>query len=333
MAGPKTSCGKIMIIVRTPLRISLFGGGTDIDPYMSMFGGKVLSFAIDKYIYLSAHPLVESNDIMLKYSVLEKVANPLQIQHKVFRVILQKYAIQGIDIAVSSDIPTGTGLGSSSSFTVGLLQLIEGYLGRSLTKHNLAADACRIELDELKEPIGIQDQYAATFGGINILSFNSRNDVVVKPIAVQENILRIIEKNLLLVRVAGNRSASNLLKTQIANMEKNETIVTLNEMKSLVDEGLNALQKSEIEFGKLLGRTWSLKKKLSPEISNRAVDILYEELLQRGFYGGKLLGAGANGYLLMVGSQSLVENTHLSADFSTQQVGLDYEGSKIIYTS
>jgi len=322
-----------MIIVRSPLRVSLFGGGTDIDPYMSNFGGKVLSFAIDKYIYLSAHPLVESNEIMLKYSKLEKVSSPSQVKHNVFRVVLQKYAIQGIDIAVSSDIAAGTGLGSSSSFTVGLLKLIEGYLGQKPTKHQLAVEACKIELDDLKEPIGIQDQYAAVFGGINVFNFNSRIDINVNPVKLQEHILRIITENMLLIRIAGTRSASDLLKKQVANMKQNENIEVLNQMKALVDQGLEALKSSEIDLGDLLHRTWTLKKKLSLSVTNIEVDQLYMELIQQGFYGGKLLGAGANGYLLMVGSQTLVQTTHNSRIFHTLRLQVDTDGAKIIYTS
>jgi D-glycero-alpha-D-manno-heptose-7-phosphate kinase len=322
-----------MIIVRSPLRISLFGGGTDIDPYMSNFGGRVLSLCINKYIYLSAHPLVESNDIMLKYSAHERVQNPLLIQHNVFRVVLEKYAIQSIDIAVSSDIAAGTGLGSSSSFTVGLLHLIETYLGQNPTKHELANNACSVELDYLQEPVGMQDQYAAAFGGVNMFSFNSRNHVEVSPIYVDEKMLKIIDENLILVRIIGSRSASKLLDKQRANMKKKENIETLHEMKHLVDLGIKAWKSSEVELGKLLDETWTLKKRLSSDISNNLVDRLYEHLLQKGFYGGKLLGAGASGYLLMVGSKNLVKELSLSKSFSTLPVQLDDGGSKIIYTS
>ena len=322
-----------MIIVRSPLRISLFGGGTDIDPYMSKYGGKVLSFTINKYIYLSAHPLVESNDIMLKYSINEKVSSPVEIKHNVFRVVLQNYKIQGIDIAVSSDIAAGTGLGSSSAFTVGVIQLVENYLGRNPSKFDLAVNACKIELDDLGEPIGIQDQHASAYGGINIFNFNSRSDVSVSHIDVEEKMLEIVESNLLLIRVPGNRSASKLLKKQIENIEAEKQIDTLNQMKLLVDDGLQAWRSSAADLGEILDKTWKLKKELSSEISNSKVDELYEDLLESGFYGGKLLGAGASGYLLMVGSKNLVKTTISSGDYSTLQVKLDEYGSKVIYTS
>jgi len=329
----KVGGGKLVIIVRTPLRVSLFGGGTDIEPYMTRYGGKVLSFTIDKYIYQSAHPLVESNDILLKYSNHEKVSNADEIQHRVFREVLKKYSLQSIDIAVSSDIAAGTGLGSSSAFTVGLLHLVEGYLGFEPSKRSLAALACEYELDFLKEPIGIQDQYASAFGGINVFNFNSRNDVDVNSVYPEEMMLKILKEHVLLFRVPGQRSASNLLRQQISNMEDSRSVEILNLMKSVVEEGLDAWKKSDATLGRLLNYTWRLKSQLSPDISNGYVDQLYDQLLKQGFYGGKLLGAGGSGYLLMVGDPEAVDRFDLSKDFSTIRVYLDQDGSKVIYNS
>jgi D-glycero-alpha-D-manno-heptose-7-phosphate kinase len=166
-----------------------------------------------------------------------------------------------------------------------------------------------------------------------MINFNSRIDVNVNPVILQEHILRIITENMLLIRIAGTRSASDLLKKQVANMKQNENIEVLNQMKALVDQGLEALKSSEIDLGDLLHRTWTLKKKLSLSVTNIEVDQLYMELIQQGFYGGKLLGAGANGYLLMVGSQTLVQKTHNSRIFHTLRLQVDNDGAKIIYTS
>jgi D-glycero-alpha-D-manno-heptose-7-phosphate kinase len=322
-----------MIIVRTPLRVSLFGGGTDIDPYMTKFGGKVLSCSINKYIYLSIHPLVESQDVMLKYSINERVSKPEQIQHKVFRVVLEEYDLKGIDIAISSDIAAGTGLGSSSAFTVGLIHLVEEYLGKEPSKRYLANKACAVELDMLKEPIGIQDQFAAAFGGINIFEFNSRHDVAVQPIYPEEQMLKILSSNMLLVRVKGERSASALLLKQRSTMHQDEVIENLNSIKDLVDYGIEAWKTSAKELGKLLDKGWNSKKKLSSSISNKEIDLIYQKLIGAGFYGGKLLGAGGNGYLLMVGSEAVVAKIHLSKEFSTLTLNLDTNGSHVIYTS
>ena len=322
-----------MIIVRTPLRVSLFGGGTDIDPYMTKFGGKVLSFSINKYIYLSIHPLVESQDVMLKYSINERVSKPKQIQHKVFRVVLEEYDLKGIDIAISSDIAAGTGLGSSSAFTVGLIHLVEEYLGKKPSKRYLANKACAVELDMLKEPIGIQDQFAAAFGGINIFEFNSQYDVAVQPIYPEEQMLKILSSNMLLVRVKGERSASALLLKQRSTMHQEEVIENLNSIKDLVDYGIEAWKTSAKELGKLLDKGWNSKKKLSSSMSNKEIDLIYQKLIGAGFYGGKLLGAGGNGYLLMVGGEAVVAKTHLSKEYSTLTLNLDTNGSHVIYTS
>ena len=322
-----------MIIVRTPLRISLFGGGTDMNPFMTFYGGKVLSLAIDKYIYLSAHPLVESSDILLKYTINERVNDPSKIQHRVFRYIAHKYNLEGIDIAVSSDIAAGTGLGSSSAFTVGVINLLERYENRSPSKRFLANMACEIEIDNLNEPIGLQDQFASAFGGINIFHFNSRNDVLVQPIFPEESMIKMIKENFLLVRIKGTRSASELLVKQQALMGEDITIRRLEEMKSMVDKGLKAFMESPEALGKLLAASWDIKRKLSADVTNSYVDSIYNALIQYGFYGGKLLGAGGSGYLLMVGPSSIVKNLHESEKYLTLRVNLDTEGSRLIYDS
>ncbi len=322
-----------MIIVRAPLRVSLFGGGTDMNPFMSSHGGKVLSFAIDKYIYLSAHPLVESNDILLKYSINERVSDPAKIQHRVFRYLAHEYELKGIDIAVSSDIAAGTGLGSSSAFTVGVVNLLESYENRIPSKRFLANKACEIEIDHLKEPIGLQDQFASAFGGLNVFNFNSQNNVLVQPIHPEESMEKMIRENFLLVRISGTRSASELLAKQRAKMNDDKAIKTLIKMKSLVDQGLEEFAKSPEALGKLLNFSWTLKKELASGVTNFHVDSTYDSFIQNGFYGGKLLGAGGSGYLLMVGPSSVVDNVHSSNKFSTLKVRLDYEGSTMIYNS
>jgi D-glycero-alpha-D-manno-heptose-7-phosphate kinase len=322
-----------MIIIRAPLRISLFGGGTDMDPFMTTHGGKVLSFAIDKYVYLSAHPLVESSDILLKYSINERVSDPIDIKHRVFRYIAQEYKLKGIDIAVSSDIAAGTGLGSSSAFTVGLINLLEAYESRSPSKRFLANKACEIEIDHLSEPIGLQDQFASAFGGINVFQFNSRNDVLVQPIFAEESMIKMVEESFLLVRIRGTRSASELLELQRTSMNESIMVKRLEKMKSLVDEGLKAFGESPKVLGELLDESWELKKKLSSDVTNSYVDATYNALVEYGCFGGKLLGAGGSGYLLMVGPSGVIKRLHESEKFSTLAVRLDTDGSRMIYSS
>jgi D-glycero-alpha-D-manno-heptose-7-phosphate kinase len=304
-----------------------------MDPFMSSHGGKVLSFAIDKYVYLSAHPLVESNDILLKYSINERVSDPSEIKHRVFRYIAQEYKLKGIDIAVSSDIAAGTGLGSSSAFTVGLINLLESYESRSPSKSFLANKACEIEIDHLSEPIGLQDQFASAFGGINVFQFNSRNDVLVHPIFAEESMIKMIEESFILVRIRGTRSASTLLEQQRTLMSQSIMVKRLEKMKSLVDEGLKAFAESPKALGKLLHDSWEIKKKLSSSVTNSYVDSTYKALIATGCYGGKLLGAGGSGYLLMVGPSSVVKRLHETEVYSTLVVRLDTDGSRVIYNS
>ncbi len=333
MGCPKGIRGITLIIVRVPLRVSLFGGGTDIDPFMTDYGGKVLSLTIDKYIYLSAHPLVESSDILLKYSRNERVTDSSEIKHNVFRLISHDYELKGIDIAVSSDIAAGTGLGSSSAFTVGLVHLVESYQGNFPSKRYLADKACEIEIDQLGEPVGLQDQYASAFGGLNMFQFNSRKDVAVQPIYVEDSMKKILRENCLLIRVLGSRSASKLLEKQRSQMSNPQSIENLKSMKSLVEQGLIVLNESPKKFGELLNVTWNLKKQLSPDVSSLAIDASYKNFLDLGFYGGKLLGAGGAGYLLMVGPEKVVENIKLSKKYSTLEVNLESHGSQVIYNS
>jgi D-glycero-alpha-D-manno-heptose-7-phosphate kinase len=304
-----------------------------MDPFMSSHGGKVLSFAIDKYVYLSAHPLVESNDILLKYSINERVSDPSEIKHRVFRYIAQEYKLKGIDIAVSSDIAAGTGLGSSSAFTVGLINLLESYESRPPSKSFLANKACEIEIDHLSEPIGLQDQFASAFGGINVFQFNSRNDVLVHPIFAEESMIKMIEESFILVRIRGTRSASTLLEQQRTLMSQSIMVKRLEKMKSLVDEGLKAFAESPKALGKLLHDSWEIKKKLSSSVTNSYVDSTYKALIATGCYGGKLLGAGGSGYLLMVGPSSVVKRLHETEVYSTLVVRLDTDGSRVIYNS
>lgn len=318
-----------MLIVRSPLRISLFGGGTDIDPFLTEYGGEVVSLTIAKYIYITIHPLIESSSIMLKYSKNEIVNDPLVIEHPVFREALKLYNLNSVDISVSSDIAAGTGLGSSSSFTVGLIHTLRAYMNMPVEKVSLAREACKIEIDLLGEPIGVQDQHACAIGGLNHFIFRGRSSVEIKPLFVTDQISNIFHRHCLLVRIPGSRSASQLLKGQ----NKSHNLHHLNKLKNFVGLGLEALHDSPERFGKVLDESWSVKKKLSSQISNSYVDGIYDDLISLGFFGGKLLGAGNSGYLLMVGPAKIVSKLKENNQVKTMSVELDSEGSKIIYTT
>ncbi len=322
-----------MIICRTPLRVSLFGGGSDIPAYFEKNSGAVLSFAINKYIYTTIHPLIESNQILLKYSKNELVEKISDIKHPVFRKILERYSAAGIDISVSSDVAAGTGLGSSSAFTVNILQLIKEYLGISYSKRSLAEEACEIELDQLQEPIGLQDQFASAFGNLNLLEFSKNRNVAVTPLEQVTEIDNLISKNMILIRVGGLRSAGDVLNAQISSMSDMQKQETLLQMAEQARQAYRKIQDGPEWMGNLLHEAWTLKKSLSPIISNKDVDDLYEHLLELGAYGGKLLGAGKSGYFLVIAEEKVVGQIKNQKNLSTLSIARDREGSKIIYKS
>ena len=322
-----------MLITRTPLRVSLFGGGSDLPGYYSQFGGSVFSFAVNRYIYISAHPLVESPDVLLKYSLLERVDDVDQIKHPVFREVIRRYRINSIDIGVSSDIPAGTGLGSSSSFTVGVLNTLRHHVGLTSTKRGLAEEACEVEIERLGEPIGVQDQFVAAFGGCNLLTIARSGHVSVESFSDSSEFNSLIQKNIILVRVPGTRSASDLLRAQRERISEPQQLKIYHELRDIAIDGVGNLARGPEYLGGLLNRSWILKRTLSAQVSNPAIDEMYSKLLADGAYGGKLLGAGGAGYFLVIAPQLLIENLEEDQRYTTIRPGLDLDGSKIIYDS
>lgn len=322
-----------MLICRTPLRVSLFGGGSDFPSFFVKHTGAVLSFTLNKYIYTSIHPLIESQNILLKYSRNEFVKSYNDIEHPVFRAVISTYNISGIDIAVSSDIAAGTGLGSSSAFTVSTIHLIREYLNLSYTKESLAQEACDIELTKLKEPIGIQDQYASAFGGLNLMEFDKSMGVNVIPIDITNQQTSIFKETAILIRVGGIRSAGKILEAQSRFMNTSQKEEILMQMAEQAREAANRIHEGAEYLGTTLRQAWEYKKKLSPLVSNQEVDDLYEYLFGLGIYGGKLLGAGGSGYLLVFGSENVIHRIRHDERLSTLDIGFDTDGSKVIYRS
>jgi D-glycero-alpha-D-manno-heptose-7-phosphate kinase len=295
--------------------------------YFEKFGGDFISFTINKYIYQMALPLVEESSILLKYSKSEKVEKVDEIEHPVFRTVLKKYNSKSIDISVSSDIPAGTGLGSSSGFTVGLIQLMKAYYGQSYNKKSLAEEACNIEINLLKEPIGIQDQYAIAYGGLNHFTLNKKGEVSVNNLMYNNELIEIIKKNLILVRIPGTRKASSILKSKdpISNSQRSIHEITKTILKNLPTNISG--------FGYYLDQIWKLKLKTNSMITNDKVNAMYQQITSLGAYGGKLIGAGGSGYLLMAADQDLIEHLLKQKDFISFKPELDEKGSKIIYDS
>ena len=312
-----------MLIAQGPLRVSLFGGGSDLPAYLDHNEGAVLSFAIDRRIFLAG--------ILLKYSKTEDVPAPKELQHPIAREVLTRYDVSDIDIAVMADVPAGTGLGSSSTFTVTFLAFVRHLCGIPTSPVDLAREACEIEIDVLKEPIGYQDQWASALGGINVLRFAGR-EVRVENLSLRATGIISLEQNLHLIPVGSPRSASELLKRQgggISSGSKAEGLTS--RMVDLVEQGRRALLTDTDAIGPLLDEAWALKREVADGVSNPEVDEVYARGRVAGATGGKLLGAGGSGYLAFyVPEQSLEQFTaqfpkQLGFQITSQGAGIIHE--------
>ncbi|MBU2576898.1 MAG: GHMP kinase [Nanoarchaeota archaeon] len=324
-----------MIISKTPLRISFFGGGTDIPAFSDKEFGCVLSTSIDKYIYLVMHKAFGENNV-LAYSKREDVKDVEDIKHTRIREIMKKTGVTSqIEIHSLAEVPAGTGLGSSSSFSVGLLNLLYNSKGEYVSKDVLAREACEIEIGVLKEPIGKQDQYAAAMGGVNFIKFNPDGSVEVEPIRAREDTLKKINDRLVIFYLDKTRDASEILHEQGSNLQgDNEKRGILGEMKKITIQMKDDLNNDNIEnFGKMLHQSWILKKKLASRISDSEIDSIYERGLKAGATGGKVLGAGGGGFILFYcepDKQDLLKEE--LKELRKFDVQFEKEGTKIIYS-
>jgi len=289
-----------MIVVRAPLRISFVGGGTDLPDFYQRYQGRVISTAIDKYVYvvINRTPLIPY--ISARYKISETVDLPQKLQHTRIKAALIDLKIyKGIEIASFASLPAKTGLGSSSSFSVALLKGLFAFLGKKLHTQEVAELACRLEIKLVGEPIGKQDQYAASFGGINIFEFNSDDSVNIKPLFIDYKIRLEFENHLLVFFTGVTRSASVVLKEQKSNIEKK--FKTLKEMSDSVYEFAHLLEQGQFKnMGKMLHQGWLRKKSLASKISSGFIDDLYQAGVQNGAWGGKILGAGGGGCILFL---------------------------------
>jgi D-glycero-alpha-D-manno-heptose-7-phosphate kinase len=324
-----------MIISRTPLRMSFVGGGSDIPSFYLKHGGAVISTAIDKYIYINVNKKFDDG-IRIAYSKTEEVDTIENVEHRLVKATMEMLDIKGgIEITSIADIPSkGTGLGSSSSFTVGLLNALNAYNGKFSSSEYLGKESCRIELDICKEPIGKQDQYAAAYGGFNLIEFNRNGDVKVSPIITKKDTILEIEENLLVFYTGLTRSASSILKDQTEKL-KNDSL-KINNMIKMVDLTyllLRSIQNNDTKaFGEILHENWVLKKGLTEGITNPFIDECYQIALNSGAIGGKILGAGAGGFLLFYAEKK----NHKSIINSLSKLKLinfsfEKDGSQIIY--
>ena len=270
-----------MIITKTPFRISFVGGGSDLKEFYSQSQGAVLSATIDKYMYISTHKFFDIDKIRIKYSQTETVVNVDNIKHPIVKEVLKKFKISGaIEISSNADVPAGTGLGSSSSFTVGLLHNLYTLIGKSVTEKQLAEEACDIEINRLNEPIGKQDQYAAVFGGLNIIKFNTTGSVEVEPVHLKQEVYNMLQNNLLMFYVGEQRLSFSILSELKSNMQLQKNVGILKKMVELVWDLRDSLYSGElVRFGEILHKNWILKQQLASNISNPYIDELYEKAL------------------------------------------------------
>lgn len=324
-----------MIISRTPHRISFFGGGTDYPSWYLEHGGKVLGMAIDKYCYISCRylPPFFSHKYRIAYSKVEAVTDIDKIQHPSVRETLKYMEVEkGLEIHHDGDIPARSGMGSSSSFTVGLLKTLYALKGKIISKHELYKQAIHIEQDKINEHVGSQDQVWAAWGGINTIEFLPNGEIVVEPIIMRKKHLESLKKKFMLYFTGISRYSSEIAGEQIQNTKKNTD--QLRTMRKLVDEAQSILVSGSgnfDEFGKLLHETWQLKRGLSSKVTTDNVDYIYDLATKNGAVGGKLLGAGGGGFILFYVEpenqsrvkQALADLVHVPFDF-------DFSGSEII---
>lgn len=288
-----------MLIAQAPLRISLFGGGSDLPSYLANNNGAVLSFAINQRVFIVGHPFTHRSGILLKYSRQEDVQTSQELQHPIAKVILDRYQIKNFDISIMSDVPAGTGLGSSSSFTVALLAFVRHLKGLRTNAIDLAREACEIEIELLREPIGYQDQWAASLGGLNLIRFTGQTGVEVEKLSLTAEKILMLEESLFLIPVGKPRSAGVMLKEQSEKLKSGSSEESLtSKLVAMVDEGKNALLTDLDQIGPLLHEAWMVKRDITSKISNQTLDDCYTSALDAGATGGKLLGAGGSGYLL-----------------------------------
>jgi len=324
-----------MIITRSPLRITLGGGGTDLPSYYSEHGGFLIAAAINKYVYITLHEsFVE--DFIVKYSQVERVKRIDDVQHPIIREACRftGTSINYLEMTSMSDIPAGTGLGSSGSFTTALLLALQNFDRRPVTKRDLAEQACHIEIGVLKEPIGKQDQYIATYGGVTSFQFNPDGEVVVEPVRMGSEALANLEDNLMLFFTGYTRGASAILEDQDKRTRDRdaEMIENLHRTKEIGLEGHEALKRGDLRrFGDLMHLHWELKRTRSTNMGNDRIDELYTLARKNGAIGGKLVGAGSGGFLMFyTEDKTRLRHAMRAAGLGELRFKFDFEGATTV---
>jgi D-glycero-alpha-D-manno-heptose-7-phosphate kinase len=323
-----------MIITRAPYRISFFGGGSDLESFYSQSPGAVISTSINKYTYISSHRFFDVDKIRVKYSKTETKGSVVELEHPIVREVLKKFKIHGaMEISSNGDVVAGSGLGSSSAFTVALLHNMYTHEGRFAGKQQLAEEACDVEINRLGEPIGKQDQYAAAFGGLNVIRFPTNGQIAIETVHLKKEIYRDLEQNLLMFYTGVPRPTSSILGEQTTNMSQRDKFDIMRRMVDLVWVAREALYDGELHrFGELLNLSWNMKRQVASKITNPDIDRMYQRGLDAGAVGGKLLGAGGGGFLMFYAEpenqRSLCEAMKAYRELVFK---FDVEGAKVIY--
>lgn len=321
-----------MVITKTPFRVSFCGGGSDIADFYKEYGGCVLSTTINRYMYLTIHPYFDEQKTALKYSKNEIVSNINDIEHSIFHCVLNEKKLSGVEISSTADVPSGTGLGSSSSFTVGLLHTLACYKGEYVSKGKLAEEACRVEIEKLGAPIGKQDQYAAAFGGLNFIRFHKDDSVSVEPIILKGETLRNLQDNLVMFYTGLTHDANQILSEQKSNLRKNDKTKNLIRMCELAECMKKSLEQNVLDdFGKILHESWLRKRELAGSISNSKIDELYDIAMRNGATGGKLLGAGGGGFLLFYCPKEKQAFLREKLRLKPFPFKFEHDGSSVVY--
>jgi D-glycero-alpha-D-manno-heptose-7-phosphate kinase len=328
-----------MIISKTPFRISFFGGGTDYPQWYLKEGGAVLSTTIDKYCYITCRilPPFFTNKYRIVWSHIENVNSPAEILHPAVRAGLSYLGLdlcEGMEIHHQGDLPARSGMGSSSAFAVGLIHALTALQGQMISKHDLALKAIDLEQNQIRENVGSQDQVASAFGGLNHITFLTNGDIRIEPVTVSARRIKDLEERLMLVYTGTSRLSSEIAKQTIASFDQKQQV--LQKMHSMVNEAINILNSdADLDaFGRLLHEGWELKRSLNDAISNPTIDKIYRMALEGGAIGGKLLGAGASGFMVLYippakkkeVKESLSPYLHVPFKFEN-------DGSTIIYYS
>ena len=324
-----------MIVSRAPVRFSLGGGGTDLPSYANLYGGFLIAAAIDRYVYITLHQTFVA-DLIVKYSKLERVPTAGELQHPIIREALKLIGMDGqyLELASMADIPAGTGLGSSGSFTTALLKALHTHKNNLVHPQELAEQACHIEIDLLKEPIGKQDQYIAAYGGLTCFQFLPNDRVEAQPLRVSTETLYNLEDNLLLFFTGYSRAASSILKEQDDRSKSKDSamIDNLHFVKELGYESKDAIESGNLpRFAELMRTHWDHKKKRSGGMSNPEIDKWYELAMANGAMGGKLIGAGGGGFLMFYAEEK-TRLRHAMAQAGLREVRFrfDFEGTRCV---